>query len=70
MDGWYGWFRVLVIFLVGLGIVMILVRLVIKWADRADAKEERIPIIGPISEPEKPKIWTEQVAPREDPPEK
>jgi hypothetical protein len=33
---WYDWFRVLVIFGAGLIIVMIVVRLLIKWAQKND----------------------------------
>ena len=36
---WLDWLRVLVIFVGGLIIVMIIVRLLIKWAQRADDRE-------------------------------
>jgi flagellar biosynthesis/type III secretory pathway M-ring protein FliF/YscJ len=38
---WLDWIRVLVIFLGGLVIVMILVRLLIKWAQRNEKPDER-----------------------------
>ena len=37
---WYDWFRVLVIFLAGLIIVMIIVRLLIKWAQRNEKPDD------------------------------
>jgi hypothetical protein len=48
---WLDWLKVLVIFVGGLVIVMILVRLLIKWAQKNDGTG---PKSGPGRDPDKP----------------